>query len=217
MTVHIFPQPKIIYQTRSQFSGEISVCEFMGERLLKVDSYTQSSYPLKKDWERYNKRYWGRVTREAKEILQKENPEVLILGFAGGTLGHLFQKENQNVKITGVDIDPEMVKLGADYFNLNKINNLELVIEDAIKWCESNSDKKYDIIVVDVFKGGNFTVDFSEEFLMNLKSLNRGKVIINQVFPKKENLREAIDKLKKVFDNVAVIEVPPGNVLLVCV
>ena len=214
--MHIFPQPKLIYHTESPFSGEISVCEFMGERLLKVNSYTQSSYPLKEDWGRYNKRYWGRVAREAKELLKRVSPEVLILGFAGGTLGHLFQRENPKVKITGVDIDPEMIKLGGDYFFFQKINNLDLIVRDAAKWVGNNLDKKFDIIVLDVFKGGNFTIDFSRELLMNLKSINRGKVIINQVFPKRENLREAIDKLKKVFDNVNAIEVPPGNILLVC-
>jgi spermidine synthase len=35
-------------------------------------------------------------------------------------------------RITGVEIDPEIIQLANDYFKLNEIQQLEIVIDDAL-------------------------------------------------------------------------------------
>lgn len=223
--INIFPQPTIVYETTSPFSGKISVVEFKGERLLKVGGYTQSSWPLEGDWGRYDKRYWGRALLEANSFFGEEargkrqearGRGVLILGLAGGTLAHLVSRAVLDARIVGVDIDSILVDLGKKYFHLEEVSNLKIEIADARDWARDYRGDRFDVIFVDLFCGGDFTVEFTPVFLGNLKKVCQGKVVINQVFPKKEALSEAVLKLREIFEGVKVVNVPPGNVLLVC-
>jgi spermidine synthase len=82
----------------------------------------------------------------------KSMKNILILGVAGGSVIKTLVDEIQfEGKITGVEIDPEIIKIANNYFDLDKIPNLEIVITDAFEFILKTT-KKYDLIVIDIFQ-----------------------------------------------------------------
>jgi spermidine synthase len=124
-------------------------------------------------------------------ILKFQN--ILILGVAGGSvIKTLVEEVKFKNKIIGVEIDPEIIAVANKYFGLNKIKNLEIVIEDAEKFVKNNNDK-YDLIIIDIFQD-NFMPEFlfESEFIQNIISIlsNTGFILFNtMVLDKKNELR----------------------------
>ncbi len=56
---------------------------------------------------------------------------VLVLGVAGGSvIKTLVDEIKCKAKITGVEIDAEMIPIANHYFDLDKIEQLEIIIDD---------------------------------------------------------------------------------------
>lgn len=76
--------------------------------------------------------------------------DVLVLGVGAG----IFPTKasiKQNVYIDAVDINDKVLFAAQEYFGLQESENLKIHNEDARVFL-NNTDKKYDLIVVDVFK-----------------------------------------------------------------
>jgi spermidine synthase len=111
---------------------------------------------------------------------------ILILGVAGGSVIQTLRKEIVfKGKITGVEIDSEVLKLANTYFKLNQSSNLEIIEADAQDYVHSMTET-FDLILVDVFCD-NVMPDFlfSESFLGNLKNglRKKGIIIFNTIVP----------------------------------
>ncbi|MGO4819077.1 spermidine synthase [Flavobacterium sp. W22_SRS_FP1] len=77
---------------------------------------------------------------------------VLVLGVAGGSVIKTLVNEIKfQGKITGVEIDPEIIKIANQYFKLDEIEQLEIIIDDAFEFVLKTKDK-YDLIIIDVFQ-----------------------------------------------------------------
>jgi len=77
---------------------------------------------------------------------------ILLLGVAGGSvIKTLVDEINYKGKITGVEIDPDMIQIANQYFNLDQIKQLEIVIDDAFEFVLKTKDQ-YDLIIIDVFE-----------------------------------------------------------------
>lgn len=85
------------------------------------------------------------------ERIQKMS-SILVLGVAGGSvIKTLVNEIHFSGKITGVEIDKEVIAIANEYFELNKIPNLEIIIDDAFEFVLKNTTK-YDLIIIDVFQ-----------------------------------------------------------------
>ncbi|MGZ4043251.1 MAG: fused MFS/spermidine synthase, partial [Bacteroidia bacterium] len=73
--------------------------------------------------------------------------QALVLGLGGGLTANLLAEKNYNV--TGVEFDDRIIEASRYYFSLNK--NVETVCGDA-RYYLNNCKKKYDLVLVDVFK-----------------------------------------------------------------
>jgi predicted membrane-bound spermidine synthase len=119
--------PIKIYQAKSSLSKSIEITWANGELVLDSEN-TNYSY--------------GSLQRILKIGLKNigfdkivNMKDVLVLGVAGGSvIKTLVDDINYKGKITGVEIDPEIIKIANTYFKLDEINNLELVIEDAFEF-----------------------------------------------------------------------------------
>lgn len=136
--------PINILKVKSDFSKTLEVTYNNGE--LVIDSLnTNYSYGSLQRILAKGLRYIGR------EKIQKMN-HILILGIAGGsvikTLKNEFEYQN---KITGVEIDPNIINLANRYFQLDKIQNLEIIIADAFEFVLRNSSQ-YDLVIIDIFQ-----------------------------------------------------------------
>jgi len=77
---------------------------------------------------------------------------ILVLGVAGGSvIKTLVDEINFKGKIIGVEIDKEVIAIANEYFHLDEIPNLEIVIADAFEFV-LKTNNKYDLIIIDVFQ-----------------------------------------------------------------
>jgi spermidine synthase len=118
----------------------------------------------------------------------REFQNILILGVAGGSvIKTLINEINYKGKITGVEIDSEIIGIANKYFNLDKIKNLEIIIEDASVFVKK-SDQKFDLIVIDIFQD-NFMPFFlfDEDFVISTTKIlsKNGFIIFNTMVTKK--------------------------------
>ena len=97
---------------------------------------------------------------------------ILVLGVAGGSvIKTLVDEIKFKGKITGIEIDQEIITIANDYFQLDKIPNLEIVIDDAFEYV-LKTKLKYDLIIIDIFQDTtmpNFL--FEDFFIQRINSL----------------------------------------------
>lgn len=92
---------------------------------------------------------------------------VLVLGVAGGSvIKTLVDEIKFNGKITGVEIDENIIQIANDYFKLDKIPNLELVIDDAFEFV-LKTKWTYDLIIIDIFQDTKMPNFLFEDFFIN--------------------------------------------------
>lgn len=187
---------KILEIRKSKFNKEIKVVKTLGIGIyIQAGGITQSGGIVKRIWK-----------TALKKIQIKEVKNCLILGLGGGTVAGLIRKKYPKAKITGVEIDPVMVRLGRKYLNLDEYG-VDIKIADARKF----NPKNYDLIIVDTYLGDKY-VDFVEH------NFTKAKVVIFNRLYLKEN-RQEVDKfekkLKKVFSSVEVVK-PLINVVFIC-
>lgn len=78
--------------------------------------------------------------------------KILVLGVAGGSvIKTLVDEIHFDGKITGVDIDKHIINIANEYFHLDQIQNLEIIIDDAFEFVLKTKNK-YDLIIIDVFQ-----------------------------------------------------------------
>ena len=107
---------------------------------------------------------------------------ALILGVAGGSvIKTLVDEIKFQGKITGVEIDPAIIEIGNTYFKLNKIKNLEIVIDDAFEFV-LKANGKYDLIIIDIFQDTTMPTFLFETFFVNRVCYllnNKGFILFN--------------------------------------
>lgn len=92
---------------------------------------------------------------------------VLVLGVAGGSVIRTLVDEIKfSGKITGIELDPEVVAIANSYFKLDKIKNLELIVDDAFEFV-LKTKQKYDLIIIDIFQDTVMPNFLFEEFFIN--------------------------------------------------
>jgi predicted membrane-bound spermidine synthase len=75
---------------------------------------------------------------------------VLLIGLAAGTASKQITVGYGPVPIDGVEIDPEIVRVGREYFDMNE-PNLNVIIEDG-RYVLRTTGTRYDLIAVDAFQ-----------------------------------------------------------------
>jgi predicted membrane-bound spermidine synthase len=166
--------PIKIFKKKSTRSKTIEVTWANGELVLDSEN-TNYSYGSLQRILRYGLRNIG-----YEKIIKMDH--ILLLGVAGGSvIKTLVDEVEYKGKITGVEIDSDIIQIANQYFNLDKIKQLEIIIDDAFEFVLKTKDH-YDLIIIDVFediKMPNFLFEtfFTDRILFLLK--NKGFVIFN--------------------------------------
>lgn len=143
--------------------------------------------------------------------IQKMN-HILILGVAGGSvIKTLINDIHFKGKITGVEIDSEIIKIANQYFQLDQIPQLEIVIDDAFEFVLKTTEK-YDLIIVDIFQDTNmpnflFETFFIDRICFLLKS--KGNILFNtMLLNQADNIRnqKLVSEFKK--ENFTIKTIP---------
>jgi spermidine synthase len=96
------------------------------------------------------------------KVAKMEN--ILVLGVAGGSvIKTLVEEIGCKGKITGVEIDAEVIALANDWFGLDKIPNLEIIIDDAFEFVLKTKEN-YDLVIIDIFQDAAMPAFVFERF-----------------------------------------------------
>lgn len=100
------------------------------------------------------------------ERITKMN-HILVLGVAGGSVIKTLTNEiRYKNKITGVEIDAQVVEIAKKYFALDTVPNFELVLDDAFEFVLKTKEK-YDLIIIDIFQDTKMPNFLFEAFYTN--------------------------------------------------
>jgi spermidine synthase len=108
--------------------------------------------------------------------------KVLFLGVAGGTSLKQLVSVYPKLEVTGVDLDPAVLKVAREYFGLKSEPRIKLVAEDA-RWFVANTKEKYDVIAIDLYVTGHipFFTTTREFFALVRGRLNENGIVIMNV------------------------------------
>ena len=177
--------PIKIYEAKSLVSKSIEVTWANGELVLDSENANYSYGSLQRILRK------GLKNIGFSKILKMNH--ILVLGVAGGSvIKTLVDEIKYKNKITGVEIDPEIIKLANTYFKLNEIKNLEIIIDDAFEFVLKTKNK-YDLIIIDIFQDTVMPSFLFETFFVNrICSLlqNQGFILFNtMILNETQNLR----------------------------
>ncbi|MDO4273585.1 MAG: fused MFS/spermidine synthase [Eubacteriales bacterium] len=143
-------------------------------------------------------------------VLEKENPEILVLGMGTGTFAGQCRKYFGNVSVEGVEIDEKITDLAVKYFGLP--DTVKVTTYDGRAYLGA-VDKKYDVIMVDAYQ--DITIPFQmssvEFFSMVRDHLTEDGVMVvnmNMYSDKEGNINQYLsDTIGAVFDSVYTVDV----------
>ena len=206
--------PITIFKQNSNLSKSIEVTWNNGEMVLDSENTNYSYGSLQ------------RILRKGLKHIGfsrvKKMQHILVLGVAGGSvIKTLVDEIDYKGKITGVEIDAEIIGIANAYFGLDKIQNVEIVIDDAFEFVLKTKEK-YDLIIVDIFQDTtmpNFLFEhfFTDRlhFLLNSKGfiLFNTMILTTESYKRNENFKVAIDKNK--FNLICIEKVEDHNELII--
>ena len=185
--------PVNIHKQNSSISKNIEITWANGELVLDSKNTNYSYGSLQRILRK------GLKSIGFERVLKMQN--ILVLGVAGGSVIKTLSEEIKfKGKITGVEIDSEIIKIANSYFHLDKIENLEIVIDDAFEFVLKTKEK-YDLIIIDIFQDTKMPNFLFEEFFQNRTCFllkEKGVILFNTMcLSEKENSRN-----KKYLENV---------------
>jgi spermidine synthase len=175
--------PITIHKRKSSISKAIEVTWANGQMVLDSQNTNYSFGSLQ------------RILRKGLKEIGYEKiklmSEILVLGVAGGSVIKTISEEiGSKALITGVEIDPAIIEIANSYFGLNKIPNVDIVIDDGFEFI-LKTKKSYDLIIIDIFQDTTMPAflfeDYFTERICNILKQN-GYILFNTMI-----LKEADD------------------------
>lgn len=204
--------PITIYRSHSQISGELSVTLLNGKPILNSTNTDYSFGSLQRVL-RFGLKKIGYETI-------KQQKKILVLGLAGASVVQTLINEIRfNGKIYGVDIDKEVIELGRLFFQLDKIKNLQIFIEDAQEYIK-NTTRKYDLIIIDIFEDKKmpdflFNISFFKQLYSILSK--KGIILFNTIVENKKEAsrnKELTTSLEELYQISVFSKVEEGNEII---
>lgn len=165
--------------------------------------------------------------RVFQQVLKKHFPllkpeeNILLLGLGGGSVPYIIRQEmNINIPITAIEIDPQMIQIAKEEFDVEALGHITIIQADAVTWI-SNCSEKYACIIIDVFIDEQVPESIQTlEFLSEIKQilLPGGRLFFNTIQrDKNQNHQNSMlyQNLKKLGFNLKLEIVDEVNVVWV--
>jgi len=162
------------------------------------------------------KAIWDKALAKLDREGQKVN-KALVLGLGCGDCVFSINRHYPYARVTGVELDPEVINMAECYFNLATAKNLKVAISEGADYVAKKTsakggaaaDQKFDLIIVDVYLGQVMPKKFKEKkFLANLAKLvaKNGVVVINHLFfgGHKKEAERFIKDLEKIWPQITL-------------
>jgi spermidine synthase len=205
--------PKVLYEAESEYNGLIQVVQVGSTRKIKVDKIDQS---ISHNSPSCGRLVWGKSINVLKENVPQLR-SILILGMGGGTMAHLISQSFPGVRIVSVEIDPVMIQISRDYFDLDQIPNHQVIQADAMRVVIEPEkfgiqEGEFDAVIVDVFTGEKYPdLGKSGNFVaaVNRLAVPGGLVVYNRIYRQEHQdaVNVFIDYLSNFLTNVKLLVV----------
>lgn len=136
---------------------------------------------------------------------------VGIIGLAGGTIARQFTQVYGPVPIDGVELDPAIVNVGRQYFDMNE-PNLTTYVQDGRAFL-ATTQNQYDVVAIDAFQQPYIPFQLTtREFFTAVRShlSPTGVVALNTAHTTRDYrlVQAFVNTMSQVFPNVYVFNVP---------
>ncbi len=203
----------MVYESESAYNY-IQVLEFDGFRYLRLNEGQGVHSIYHPDTVIYGGP-WEQVLTAPFFNPAPQNPDAItsmaIVGLAAGTTARQASAAFPNIEIDGFEIDPEIVEIGRQWFDMNE-PNLNVIVEDG-RWGLKKSEKQYQIISVDAYRPPYIPAQMTtQEFFQEARAhlTDDGVLVLN--VGRAPNDRRLIDALGStlltVFPTVHAVDVP---------
>lgn len=168
--------PVTIYEVSSEINKNLEITWNNGE-LVFDSKNTNFSYGSLQRVMRIGLNHIG-------EEKVKTSKNILVLGVAGGSVIKTLRDEYLNKgKVTGIELDEKTIVLANQYFGLNQVENLEIIINDASEFIKRTTEK-FDLIIIDIFQDKIMPEFlFTEDFITNVSRVldKNGTILFNSI------------------------------------
>jgi len=130
--------------------------------------------------------------------------KILMVGLGGGAITRYINTFMPGVDITNVELDRDVIRLAKQYFGVQESNNFRIIESDGRIYLKQNMDKKYDIVILDAFRGGYipFHLLTKEYFSLIKEHLNTNGCVVLNLHTNSELYDSTIVTLKDTFANI---------------
>lgn len=186
---------KVKEEVHSDKNGEILVVSYSNnDENIVVGQLTQSGPFIERLWR-----------KALFPLRNRQIMNILVLGLGGGSVVKPIKQFWPESKITAVEIDYEIVKLGVKYLGLNE-KLVDLRISDAFEYV-TKENNCYDLIIVDLYIGSQIPLKLKQRsFLNSLKKILKSNsvIIFNHLYfgQHKKRALSFVTSLSKIFSNV---------------
>lgn len=155
----------------------------------------------------------------ASYLYQPEPARVLIVGLGGGAMVRFLTHHEPQARIDAVEIDPVVVRLADEYFDVRSGGNVRVHAADGVAFVESAPAGSYDVIFMDAFLRPSDDTDETgvpmalktQAFLDRMRqALAPGGVVAFNI-NEHDGMADDIADVEAVFDHVAIYRAPPAN------
>lgn len=143
----------VLFKGKSEYNGTVSC--FEDKKWRYIQSIYKSRFPTTQTAVHKNNPllskfpfYPASLTLSLAYMYQT-NPNVTLIGVAGGFLINYLQRFMPNLTLSPVEIDPIMVELAQKYFNVTK----DIYTGDGYQYVLDRSEMNQDILILDAFHG----------------------------------------------------------------
>ncbi len=147
-------QIKKLKEYHSPILGLIEIWEkYNGEKILTINKY---HHGISTDAKSFKKSYWYYIAKQALDhIKHQKKPEVLFFGLGANASSRTIDQQNPQAHQTIIEIDHSIIEACKEFFHLDEMKNMTVIEGDAYKLIDERkySQKKFDVMVVDIFTG----------------------------------------------------------------
>lgn len=148
------------------------------------------------------------------ELIMSQKPKrILVIGGGAFMLPIAAFHQFSTLIIDVVEIDPLLVKIGRDFFDLPDDKRLSIYVEDGAEYI-ARTNKRYDMIIIDAFSGYTIPGQLISDHAIALyrrKITKQGVVAINFISEFKQKRRLAHELLDTFGGSFPVLALFPAD------
>ncbi|MHC4178243.1 MAG: spermidine synthase [Planctomycetota bacterium] len=158
----------------------------------------------------------------ASYLLRPKQEHVLIVGLGGGSMVHFLKRNDPELRVDVVEIDPMVVKIADKYFGTRSGGKVRILLDDASKYL-TTTPQRYGVIYMDAFLKPSQETDISGvplrlktvQFLKRVqKKLKPGGLMVFNVHLY-DDTKETLAAIRSAFPQVYVFQVSHRRSLVV--